>query len=179
MASSSSIKLRARDPRDMEVIAAWLQDALVPLADVAYLKREKRFVLVANRFMWESAPPGTPPGTPPDPQEAAPGGDARFADETGEPAFQRVNCGVCFDRVRAVRTRGLELKNKDHILNLLTIEAAPHAVTLLFSGDAVIRLEVAAIACHLEDLGEPWPTRWQPAHGETEPAEREKARQEG
>ncbi len=174
MASSPSIKLRARDPRDMEVIAAWLQDALVPLADVAYLKREKRFVLVANRFMWESTPPGTPPAA----QEAAPSGDARFEDEAGEPAFQRVNCGICFDRVRAVRTRGLDLKNKDHILNLLTIEATPGVVTLLFSGDAAIRLEVAAIACHLEDLGEPWPTRWQPAHGEAQPAGREEARQE-
>ncbi|MDH3597785.1 MAG: DUF2948 family protein [Rhodospirillales bacterium] len=172
---SSSIKLRAHDPLDMEVIAAWLQDALVPLADVAYLKRDKRFVLVANRFKWESAPPGTPPNL----QEAAPASDARFEDEAGEPAFQRVNCGVCFDRVRAVRTRGLDLKNKDHILNLLTIDAAPDAVTLLFSGDAAIRLEVAAIACHVEDLGEPWPTRWQPAHGEAEPAEREKAGHEG
>jgi hypothetical protein len=129
---------------------------------------------VANRFRWEATKEGAPP-----PSEAGPSGDARFEDEAGEPAFQRVNCGVCFDRVRAVRTRGLDLENKDHILNLLTIEATPRAVTLLFSGDAAIRLEVTAIACHLEDLGEPWPTRWQPAHGEAEPAEREKARHEG
>ena len=175
MESSSSIKLRAHDPLDMEVIAAWLQDALVPLADIAYLKRERRFILVANRFKWESAPAGTPP----DLREAAPSGDVGFEDEAGEPAFQRVNCGICFDRVRAVRTHGLDLENKDHILNLLTIEAAPHAVTLLFSGDAAIRLEVTGIACYLEDLGEPWPTRWQPAHGEAEPAEREKAGHEG
>ena len=47
MAPSSSVKLRAHDPLDMEVIATWLQDALVPLADVAYLPRDKRFVMVA------------------------------------------------------------------------------------------------------------------------------------
>jgi hypothetical protein len=175
MTPSSSIKLRARDPRDMEVVAAWLQDALVPLADVAYLKREKRFVLVANRFKWESAPAGAPPK----PGERADGDDARFGDESGEPAFQRVNCGVCFDRVRSVRTRGLDLRNKDHILNLLTIEAAPRAVTLLFSGGAAIRLEVAGIACHLEDLGEPWPTRWRPAHSEAGSADQGTARREG
>jgi hypothetical protein len=174
MTPSPSIKLRARDPKDMEVVAAWLQDALVPLADVAYLKREKRFVLVANRFKWESVPADLPSN----PRPAA-GDDARFEDANGDPPFQRVNCGVCFDRVRAVRSRGLDLENKDHILNLLTIEATPRAVTLLFSGDAAIRLEVTGIACHLEDLGEPWPTRWQPAHGESAPAGRETARREG
>jgi hypothetical protein len=35
---------------------------------------------------------------------------------------------------------------------------------LIFAGGAAIRLEVDGILCHLEDLGEPWPTRWQPAH---------------
>jgi hypothetical protein len=172
MAPSSLVKLRAHDPLDMEVIAAWLQDALVPLADIAYLPREKRFVMVVNRFMWEAAGPGASADAPPT-------DDARFADESGEPAFERVNCGICFDRVRAVRYRGLDPKNKDHILNLLTIEAEPRAVTLVFSGEAAIRLEVTAIACHLQDLGEPWPTRWLPDHGEAEAAEQEKAGRQG
>lgn len=170
--ASSLVKLRAHDPLDMEVIASWLQDALVPLADVAYLPREKRFVMVANRFMWESARPEAAPT-----EEAA--GDARFADEGGGPTFQRVNCGICFDRVRSVRYRGLDPKNKDHILNLLTIEAEPRAVTLVFSGEAAIRLEVSAIACHLEDLGEPWPTRWLPEHGALAGAGRDKAGRRG
>jgi hypothetical protein len=25
-------------------------------------------------------------------------------------------------------------------------------------------LEVGKIRCHLDDLGEPWPTRWRPGH---------------
>ena len=51
MAASEPLKLRARDLEDMAVIASVLQDALVPLRDVAFLKREKRFVMVVNRFM--------------------------------------------------------------------------------------------------------------------------------
>ena len=47
------LKLRAHDAEDLAALAACLQDALVPLADVVYLKAEKRFVMVANRFMWE------------------------------------------------------------------------------------------------------------------------------
>ena len=48
------LKLRAHDTEDMRVIAGILQDALVPLSDVTYLKGEKRFILVANRFRWET-----------------------------------------------------------------------------------------------------------------------------
>ena len=168
MAPTSTVKLRAHDPLDMEVIATWLQDALVPLADVTYLPRDKRFIMVANRFKWESA-------TSEAAGEPRSDGDASFAEESEEPAYQRVNCGVCFDRVRAVRYRGLDPANKDHILNLLAIEAEPRAVTLVFSGEAAIRLEVSAIACHLEDLGEPWPTRWQPNHDESDAAGQETA----
>jgi hypothetical protein len=40
----------------------------------------------------------------------------------------------------------------------------------VFSGGALVRLEVSSIACFLEDLGEPWPTPWLPLH-ETEERE--------
>src|SRR3546814_9083894 len=48
------LKLRAHDPADMDVVAALLQDALVPLGDMTYLAKETRFVMVANRFRWGS-----------------------------------------------------------------------------------------------------------------------------
>lgn len=166
MVTPELLKLRAHDVADMQVIAVCLQDALIPLSDIVYLKREKRFVMVANRFRWELGKTVPVPA----PAAAAPEGDARFEDHEAEPAFQRVNCGVCFDRVRGVRFQGLDLDNKDHILNLLTIEAAPRSIGLVFSGDARIQLDVGAIACHLQDLSEPWPTHWRPSHeGAEEP----------
>jgi hypothetical protein len=33
-----------------------------------------------------------------------------------------------------------------------------------FAGDAALRLQGPRIVCHMEDLGEPWPTRWRPSH---------------
>ena len=158
------LKLRARDSEDLQTIAAHLQDALVPLSDMTYLKAEKRFVFVANRFRWEMVGPedGAAPAA------SKPEGDARFADVDEEPAagrlYERVNCGVCFDRVRGVRVRGVDPRDRDQILNLLTLEAGPGAITLVFSGGAQIRLDVSQIRCHIEDLGEPWPTRWRPGH---------------
>ncbi len=160
--SGAPLRLRARDADDLQTIAACLQDALVPLSEIAFLKAERRFVMVANRFRWERAP-----------TEAAPvpaaGTDARFAerdddDEESAARFERVNCGICFDRVRAVRFKGLDVRRKSQILNLLTLQSRPDAITLVFAGGATIRLDISGIRCHLEDMGEPWPTRWQPVH---------------
>jgi hypothetical protein len=169
MAESGPLKLRAHDKADLETLATILQDALVALGDVAYLKAEKRFILVANRFLWEDGGNRLLVQSPG--QETQ--GDARFEDmEEGDggPLYQRVNCGICFDWVNRVRTLGLDLKQKERILNLLTLEAEPGAVTLVFSGGGAIRLEVSGIRCHLEDLSEPWPTRWQPSHAADDPA---------
>lgn len=156
------LKLRARDCADMDVLAALLQDALVPQADMTYLAREKRFVMVANRFRWHGDPAEDDRPAAPAPQ--AEDEDVAFVDEEGPPPFERVNSGVCFDRVKRVRYRGLTPGGRDEILNLLTIDSRPDSITLIFAGDAAIRLEVEAIRCHLEDIGDPWPTRWRPRH---------------
>lgn len=167
------LKLRAHDTEDMRVIAGVLQDALVPLSDVTYLKAEKRFILVANRFRWETdsglPPERTSPAAAPEPAAAGTGSDvdaqevedASFAEDA---PYERVNCGVCFDKVRSVQVRNIDMSRKDQILNLLTVAAADKAIALHFSDGGVIRLEVSAYRCHLEDLGEPWPTSSRPHH---------------
>jgi hypothetical protein len=94
--------------------------------------------------------------------------DARFEEAEARPLYYRVNCAVYFDWVRKVRYRGLDPKEKDQILNLLTVNAEPGAIELVFAGGGTIRLEVRDIRCHLEDLGDPWPTRWRPDHAESE-----------
>ena len=153
------MKLRARDRGDLEVISALLQDALVPLVDVTYQRREKRFVLVANRFRWPEAERAVGSPMPPSPDR-----DASFEDAEGRPPFERVNCGICFDRVVRVRSTGIDRGDREQILNLLAIESEAGAVMLVFSGGGVIRLEVSGLLCHMEDLGEGWPTRWRPTH---------------
>ncbi len=172
MAEGRGLKLRARDPADLRVISAVLQDALVPLRDLTYLRPEQRFVMVANRFMWErksaDLPQAAVKAEPPAPDPGGANSDARFEDaESSPPPFTRVNCGVTFDKVTNVRFRGFEARRRDQILNLLAIEADEGTIQLQFSGSGAIRLEVSAIRCHLEDLGEPWPTHWQPQHDET------------
>jgi hypothetical protein len=168
--TENRLKLRAHDADDLATLAAVLQDALVPVADLAYLAPEKRFVMVVTRFRWETAGDGGN-GAPPQVSAEPSIDDARYEDAEAAapydaPPFERVNSGVCFDKVRAVRFRGLDPRAKDEMLNLLTVTAAPRAITLVFAGGGEIRLEVGAIRCHMEDLGEAWPTRWRPRHQE-------------
>ncbi len=136
------LKLQAKDGEDIAVIAACLQDALVPVGDLTYLPEERRFVAVLNRFCWECA--------------------AETRDAAS--AYQRVLCGLCFDCVRGVRLRGVDRHDSGRLLQLLTIESSDGAITLVFAGGAGFRLEVSAVRCILEDLVEPWPTQWQPSH---------------
>jgi hypothetical protein len=128
------------------VISACLQDALVSVRDLAYDRGAGVFVLVANRFRWE-------------------GGVA--ADGVGRP-FERTLSGVAFDEIEGVAYRGFQRSEEDRILSLLAVRplSGPTgaAIDLEFAGGATIRLTTAVIRCRLRDLGEPWPTAWQPGH---------------
>ena len=55
-----------------------------------------------------------------------------------------------------------------YVADMLELLAATletgHSVALRFSAGRAIRLEIGRLACHLGDVGEPWPTPWKPAH---------------
>jgi hypothetical protein len=144
--SSKGLRLRAADAEDLAVISACLQDALVAVRDLAYDPAARTFVLVANRFRWES----------------------RDTDAREDAPFERILCGVAFDDIDGVAYRGFHRSGEDRILSLLAIRATPATagatIALDFAGDAAIRLTAAAIRCRARDFGEAWPTLWQPGH---------------
>ena len=137
--------LRASDAEDVAVVSALLQDAVIPVSEMTFESADKRFVLVAGRFRWEIAPDGRPVNGQ-------------------ETPFERVHTGLRFDNVHAVRTRGIDQRDRGLMLNLLSITYTDGAVDLLFAGDSAVRLDVTDLSCHLEDLGDPWPTVFRPSH---------------
>jgi hypothetical protein len=144
---SPALKLRAEDADDLAVLSACLQDALVAVRDLGYFADEKKFILIANRFRWESG----------------------LRPMAGEEGHQRVLCAVTFGTVAGVSYRGFRRSDEKRILCLLAIRsetAGGEAILLEFAGAAAIRLDVARVLCHARDLGEPWPTRWRPQHDE-------------
>jgi hypothetical protein len=139
-----TLKLSALDGDDLSVISAACQDALVAVRDCAFFNDERRFVLLLNRFRWE-------------------------ADPTIEAPYSRTHSALVFNEVKAVRHHNIPLAEPDRMLELLAASLEGKSgpglgVTLRFAADRAIRLEIARLACHLGDVGEPWPTPWKPAH---------------
>ena len=139
-------RVRADDDDDLAVVSAYLQDAVVPLAETAFEPAEARFALVASWFRWEKAL------------------RAKVAAEGGEP-LGLVHCWVRFEGVTAVKVRGVDPKaERGRMLNLLQIAHRDGCVDLICADDVTIRLDVRRLACQVEDLGEPWPTVLRPTH---------------
>ena len=139
------LKLAVLDADDLAVVSAHLQDAVAKVGDMAYLPKEKRFAMLVNRFDWTAA---------------------------GEGAALRRRAGIHFERVLGARTRGFNPHDRETILNLLAVEFEEHdvpsgLVTLYFSGEAAIELEVECLEMAMSDLGPAWSARHQPRHGAT------------
>ncbi len=140
------LRLRAVDAEDLCVISACLQDALVPVSDIAFFEEDRQFALVVNRFR-------------------------READRGAGRAGERILSGLLFEDVERVQRRGLAAGAVDGFLSLLSVElvrAGRHGeiVELRFSGGATVRLTAGRLRARLQDMGEGWPTQWAPAHGE-------------
>jgi len=152
VAADGLLRLRAEDAEDLAVISAVAQDALISVKDLTYDRGERRFTVVANRFRWE----GKLPAAPKD-------GDGAF--------FERTLCALSFAEVNGVTYRGFRRDDDERILALLAIRAGekPGTIDLQFSGGATLRLGVSEIRVHATDLGEAWPTPWQPDHSADDP----------
>ena len=137
------LRLIAQDPDDLTIFSTFLQDAIVPASDMAFLPEERRFAFVANRFLWEIV-----------------------GEEEKKPTHQRVNCGVVFEQVGGVKSRGLDLADRSLMLDLLTLQTGEDMIGLVFSGGAEIQLAIDGVEARLEDIGEPWPTKWRPEHAD-------------
>jgi len=166
------LKLRAEDEGDVDVLAAHLQDAIVPTRDIGYVPDKRQLVMVVNRFMWEHAGAAGIAEGGAHGDAAEPGGGAAWrgeaATETTEaPApYLRTNCGLRIREVAGVQSRRLDLTGGgDRLLELLSLRPDPEGLVLHFAGGAAIRVQTSRISILLEDLGSPWPTARRPRHG--------------
>ena len=134
------LRLVALDAEDLEVVSAHLQDFVTKVGDLVFLPREKRFALVGNRA------------------------DRRVVGET-----RRRRTAAHFDRVLRVSAIGIDREAPETVLNLLAVAFAvgdepAGAIELLFSGGAIVKLDVECIEGQVADLGPVWAARAEPAH---------------
>ena len=53
-----NLKLLGKNQEDLKVISAYLQDSILIIKDIVFLKRNRTLVMMVNRFMWEDAEKG-------------------------------------------------------------------------------------------------------------------------
>lgn len=136
------LSLVAKDGEDLTVLSTFLQDAIIPIAGMHYLRKENRFVMFCNRFRWELTP------------------HEEFKD-----VHERVHAGICFSHVKSIAHAGFHhLQHKHHGLCLLAIQYQEPEIYMIFSGGPEVRLTVEKVDAHLRDMSEPWIAIARPRH---------------
>jgi hypothetical protein len=147
--AEAPLHLVARDPDDLAVLSALVQDAVFPITEMRWQKGRRRLGLLLNRFRWE---------------------DREAAARSGR-GFERVQSLLVVDEVLAARTQGIDRDDRDTVLSLLSVAFEPGAdgtgrVLLVLAGDGAIALEVEALEVTLKDVTRPYlaPSGKAPGH---------------
>ena len=145
MTETKPLRLIAEDAADLEVISAAVQDAILKAENLKFDKRRRRFTLEVNRFGWEDMKTKRGPKT-------------------------RVRALLAFDGVLGVKTRAVTKTDPDMVMYILSItftadETPPGGkLSILFSGDGELMLDIEALDVTLLDSDYEWSTRNTPDH---------------
>ncbi len=141
---SDPLKLIAQSEKDLQIIAATLQDMTVRIGDMAWLPHEQKFAFVGNRFRWEKK------------------GWFR------RPKGTRIRTAFHLNGITSAKLHQIDLKDSDTVLELLDIQAQEHdsGVTfrLMFAGGPAIHLSAETIDGLVTDIGESWDAIARPRH---------------
>ncbi|MEM7498806.1 MAG: DUF2948 family protein [Pseudomonadota bacterium] len=146
------LRLRAETAEDLAVISSLAQDAVARAADIVWMRRKRRLVLLVNRFRWEDA-------------EAA---------ELQKRPFERVRSALTIEGVTTVRARGLARSSEEaaeQVVALLSLAFEPGEdgagrVVVTCADDVAFAAEAEMLEVTLGDLTRPWEAKaaQAPAH---------------
>ena len=135
----NKLRLRASEPADLEVIAGAVQDAIFQIGQTRYDREGLSFTLRLSRYMHEEDKP------------------------------HRIESGLRFDGVLAVRSQGVDMAKREAFAVVLGLsfeatDLPAGQVNLTLAGGGVIQLDVEAIDVTLADMGDPRATKRVPKH---------------
>ena len=139
------LRLIGNNQEDFDVISAYLQDSVVTIRDIIFLKKNKIFIMIANRFMWEDIEKGV------------------FREN------KRIRCAIKFETVLRVKTKNINQKNKNKPLECLALKCSfipeeTYVIKIFFAGNGIITIISETIDVAMEDLGKPWNVKSIPRH---------------
>lgn len=129
------VALRALDADDLRVISALVQDAVFPVAEIAWDRARRRFALLINRFRWEEA--------------------------GGRGGPERVQSVLVIEDAMQVASQGIDRADRDLVLSVLALdwtaaEDGMGRITLVLAGDGAIAIDVEALEVTLRDVTRPY-----------------------
>ena len=141
----NNLKLTGKNEEDLKIISAYLQDSVVIVKDIVFLKKNRTFIMILNRFMWEDLEKGV------------------FNKN------RRIRSAIKFEEVLEVHSKNINQKNKNKALEYLAIKCSLVSnnffkIKIFFSGDSIITLISEVIEVTMNDLGKPWKVKYFPTH---------------
>ncbi len=124
------------------MLSTFIQDAVGQTAEIAWMRRQRRFSLLVNRFRWEAK-------------------DA--AERLGRP-FERVQALLVIDGVLKARGSGIDPSDRDLVFPILALAFDPGTdgagtLRLVLAGDGEIALDVECLDVTLTDVSRPYLAR--------------------
>ncbi len=141
----NNLKLICKNQEDFKVISAYSQDSIVAVKDIIFLEKNRIFVMVVNRFMWEDVEKGS------------------------HRRNKRIKCAVRFEGILKVKSKKINQKNRNKRLECLAIKCNEilgknYEINFFFSGGGVITLISEFIEVVMHDLGASWNVKHFPKH---------------
>ena len=140
-----NLKLLGKNQEDLKVISAYLQDSILIVKDIVFLKKNRTFVMIVNRFMWEDAEKGV------------------FRKN------KRIRSAVKFEEVIKVKSKNINQKNKNKPLECLAVKCSSIfdeicKIKIFYAGGSIITIISEVIEVALHDLDKPWNVKHIPTH---------------
>ena len=141
----NNLKLICKNQEDFKVISAYSQDSIVAVKDIIFLEKNRIFVMVVNRFMWEDVEKGI------------------------YRQNKRIKCAIRFEGILKVKSKKINQKNRNKRLECLAIKCNEilgknYEINFFFSGGGVITLISEFIEVVMHDLGASWNVKHFPKH---------------
>ena len=139
------LKLIGKNIEDLKTISAYSQDSIVKIKDIVYLKKNKIFIVMLSRFMWEDLEKGV------------------FRN------YKRIKSVLKFNFIENVLAKNINQQQKNRNLELLAIKSNYNQnnlyyINLIFSGNSIILLKSEEIDVMLDDQEYFWEVKHSPKH---------------
>ena len=139
------LKLIGKNIEDLKTISAYCQDSIVKIKDLVYLKKNKIFIMMLGRFMWDDIEKGV------------------FRN------YKRIKSVLKFNFIEKVLAKNINQQQKNRNLELLAIKSNYNKnnlydINLIFSGNSIILLRSDEIDVMLDDQEYFWEVKHSPKH---------------